>query len=146
MRDSLTDLYPATVPATAKHVGEVRSRWDWTEPSVWTERMLTALEHGVKGGSWFSLIDKVYATANLDAAFTKVAANGGAAGVDHVTRRNSTISGKRTWANFSNNCEPVATGRRQCVASGFPNREAGSNVRWGFRRSVTARFRRRSAT
>jgi RNA-directed DNA polymerase len=33
------------------------------------------------------LIDKVYATANLDAAFTKVAANKGAAGVDHVTTR-----------------------------------------------------------
>jgi len=85
--DSLTDQDPATVPATAKHVGEVRSRWDWTEPSVWTQRMLTALEHGVKGGSWFSLIDKVYATANLDAAFTKVAANEGAAGVDHVTTK-----------------------------------------------------------
>jgi RNA-directed DNA polymerase len=47
--------------------------------------MLTALEQGVKGGSWFSLIDKVYASANLDAACTKVTANGGAAGVDHVT-------------------------------------------------------------
>ena len=87
MRDGLTDPSPATVPATAKHVGEVRSRWDWTEPSVWTDRMLTALEHGVKGGSWFSLIDKVYASANLDAAFTKVAANGGAAGVDHVSTK-----------------------------------------------------------
>jgi RNA-directed DNA polymerase len=49
--------------------------------------MLTALEHGVKGGSWFSLIDKVYAPANLDAAFTKVAANDGAPGVDHVTTK-----------------------------------------------------------
>ena len=87
MSDSSTDHHPATVPAAAKHVGEVRSRWDWTEPSVWTERMLTALEHGVKGGSWFTLIDKAYATGNLDAAFTKVAANDGAAGVDHVTTK-----------------------------------------------------------
>jgi RNA-directed DNA polymerase len=47
--------------------------------------MLTALEHGVKGGIWFSLIDKVYTPANLMASYTKVAANGGAAGVDHVT-------------------------------------------------------------
>lgn len=85
MKDSSTDPAPARVPETAKHVGEVRSRWAWTEPSVWTERMLTALENGVKGGNWFSLIDKVYAAANLDAAFTKVAANSGAAGVDHVT-------------------------------------------------------------
>lgn len=47
--------------------------------------MLTALEQGVKGGKWFSLIDKVYATANLTQAYTRVAANGGAAGVDHQT-------------------------------------------------------------
>ncbi|MFA6046876.1 MAG: hypothetical protein WC718_17975 [Phycisphaerales bacterium] len=47
--------------------------------------MLTALEEGVKGGVWFSLIDKVYAPANLFASYAKVAANGGAAGVDHVT-------------------------------------------------------------
>jgi RNA-directed DNA polymerase len=47
--------------------------------------MLTALEQGVKGGVWFSLIDKVYAPGNLAAATTKVCANRGAAGVDHVT-------------------------------------------------------------
>jgi RNA-directed DNA polymerase len=47
--------------------------------------MLTALESGVKGGKWFSLIDKVYATDNLTAAFARVAANDGAAGVDHQT-------------------------------------------------------------
>jgi RNA-directed DNA polymerase len=52
---------------------------------VWTERMLTALVNGVKGGVWFSLIDKVYSIRNLAAAFADVAANDGAAGVDHVT-------------------------------------------------------------
>ena len=31
-------------------VGEVHARWAWVEPSVWTDRMLTALETGVKGG------------------------------------------------------------------------------------------------
>jgi len=75
---------PTTVPE-AKQVGEVRDRWAWTEPMVWTERMLTALEVGVKGGSWFSLIDKVYKPGNLRAAFAKVKANQGAAGVDHQT-------------------------------------------------------------
>ena len=45
----------ATVPAMARQAGEVRARWAWTEPTVWTERMLTALEQGVKGGKWFSL-------------------------------------------------------------------------------------------
>lgn len=47
--------------------------------------MLTALEKGVKGGKWFSLIDKVYALPNLRAAFKEVRANHGAAGVDHQT-------------------------------------------------------------
>jgi len=47
--------------------------------------MLTALVSGVQGGKWFSLIDKVYAPGNLLAAFARVAANGGAAGVDHQT-------------------------------------------------------------
>jgi RNA-directed DNA polymerase len=47
--------------------------------------MLTALEKGVKGGKWFSLIDKVYKPGNLEAAFKKVAKNRGSAGVDHQT-------------------------------------------------------------
>jgi RNA-directed DNA polymerase len=47
--------------------------------------MLAALEQGVKGGMWYSLIDKLHTEATLRAAFTQVAANRGAAGVDHVT-------------------------------------------------------------
>jgi RNA-directed DNA polymerase len=47
--------------------------------------MLTALDEGVKGGVWFSLIDKVYADRTLRAAWQHVNANGGAAGIDHVT-------------------------------------------------------------
>jgi len=47
--------------------------------------MLTALEVGVKGGIWFSLIDKVYKPGNLRAAFAQVKANQGAAGVDRQT-------------------------------------------------------------
>jgi RNA-directed DNA polymerase len=52
------------------------------EATVWSERMLAALQNGVKGGKWFSLIDKVYRPATLLAAWRKVAANAGAAGVD----------------------------------------------------------------
>lgn len=57
-------------------------KWAWVEASVWNERMLAALENGVKGGKWFSLIDKVYRPATLLAAWRKVAAKAGAAGVD----------------------------------------------------------------
>jgi RNA-directed DNA polymerase len=52
------------------------------EASVWTERMVSALDNGVKGGRWYSLMDKVYAPTTLEAAWQKVQANGGAAGVD----------------------------------------------------------------
>lgn len=75
----------ATVPFEAKQAGEVRGRWLWVEPNVWTERMLTALEAGVKGGRWFSLIDKVHAPGNLESAYRKVKRNRGSAGFDHVT-------------------------------------------------------------
>lgn len=44
--------------------------------------MVSALENGVKGGRWYSLMDKVYAPDTLAAAWQKVRANGGAAGVD----------------------------------------------------------------
>ena len=49
--------------------------------------MLHALEMGVKGGKWYSLMDKVYTMDNLEAAYKKVARNKGSAGVDHVTLR-----------------------------------------------------------
>jgi RNA-directed DNA polymerase len=76
---------PAAVTETPKQAGEIRARWAWTEPSIWTERMLTALEQGVKGGKWFSLMDKVYRERTLWAAFLQVKANDGAAGVDRQT-------------------------------------------------------------
>jgi RNA-directed DNA polymerase len=47
--------------------------------------MLAALEQGVKGGKWYSLIDKLYSESTLRVAFHHVDANQGAAGVDHVT-------------------------------------------------------------
>jgi len=68
-----------------KQGGDVRTRWAWAEPSVWTDRMLAALEKGVKGGVWFSLMDKVWKPDNLRAAFAKVKANRGGPGVDRVT-------------------------------------------------------------
>ena len=80
-----TEEQPEAVPARATRAGEILLRWGWVESTVWTERMLTALEHGVKGGKWFSLIDKVHAERTLLAAFSQVAANKGAAGVDRVT-------------------------------------------------------------
>jgi RNA-directed DNA polymerase len=53
--------------------------------------MLTALEAGVKGGSWFSLVDKVFDLRNLESAYRKVKRNRGSAGVDHVTIAQFTV-------------------------------------------------------
>ena len=86
-----TEQRPTAVPCGAQQAGEAHadlSRWSWTERCVWTERMLTALEtNNVKGGVWFRLIDKVFALRTLRAAFARVRANDGAAGVDHQTVR-----------------------------------------------------------
>jgi len=66
----------------AKQGREVPPKWDWTEASVWTERMLETLERGIKGGKWYSLMDKVWKQENLQRALAQVSRNGGAAGVD----------------------------------------------------------------
>jgi len=71
------------VSEETKQTGETRpTEWDWVERSVWTERMLEALEKGVKGGVWFSLIDKVYRPTTLYAGWLKVKARKGKAGSD----------------------------------------------------------------
>src|ERR1051325_8413343 len=77
----------STVPKQAKRGREVAPQWAWTEPSVWTERMLDALEEGVKGGRWYSLIDKVYAEETLWAGWRAVKRNGSSAGIDGQTVR-----------------------------------------------------------
>lgn len=74
-----TENKPAGVPEEAKQAGAIRFRWDGVEPSVWAERMVTALEKVVKGGKRFSLADKAYSPPNLRPGFRKVKANGGAA-------------------------------------------------------------------
>ena len=77
----------SSVPIVAKQETEARdlSEWEWVEASVWTERMLAALGNGVKGGKWYSLIDKVYDRRTLKAAWKRVASNKGAAGVDKIS-------------------------------------------------------------
>ena len=47
--------------------------------------MLAALQRGVKGGKWFSLIDKVYRLETLELGWAQVEKNAGAAGVDRMS-------------------------------------------------------------
>jgi len=77
---------PEAVPEEATRAGEAEAlARSYAEPSVWTERMLTTLVEGVKGGRWYSLMDKVHAERTLRAAFARVRANRGSSGVDRVT-------------------------------------------------------------
>lgn len=118
------EAQPATVPETAPQVGEALSRWDWAERAVWTDRMLTALDEGVKGHVWFRLFDKVFsavslskrqlaaawaaASSNLRAAYAKVARNDGAPGVDHITAEEF---GSQLDANLKTLSEDLRTGQ-----------------------------------
>ncbi len=72
----------SAVSAEMAKQGAETPRWGWVEAEIWTSRMLSALENGVTGGKWYSLIDKVHAPVTLALAWTKVRANQGAAGVD----------------------------------------------------------------
>ena len=46
------------VPIGAKHAETVRVRWTWVESTVWTERMLTALDVRDKAGRWSGVKDQ----------------------------------------------------------------------------------------
>lgn len=76
------ELQPSSVTEGSKQEGDIYARWQWVEPLVWTERMLETLEKGVKGGKWFSLVDKVYSGKNLNASWERVKRKRGSAGVD----------------------------------------------------------------
>jgi len=83
VNDGTKQTQAAEVPEMAIQAADPPDRdWSWVEASVWTERMLAALDNGVKGGKWFSLMDKATRPTTLAAAWRKVASNGGAAGVD----------------------------------------------------------------
>ena len=84
MNDRSNDQQPPRVHSL-KQGGEIDAQKSWIERTVWTDRMLEALETGVRGGKWHSLYDKVYRLANLKAAWKRVEANGGGGGVDRMT-------------------------------------------------------------
>jgi len=118
---------PAQVCESTKQAGEEQpTKWAWTEPAVWKPRMLEALERGVRGGKWFSLIDKVYSENNLRAAFKRVRANHGAPGVDNetVTRYETALASNLTKLQEqlqSEKYEPSAVRRVYIPKAGTKN-------------------------
>jgi RNA-directed DNA polymerase len=103
----------AVVPETAKQAPSTRDQeWDWVDRTIWTERMLAALENGVQGGKWFSLIDKVYRPATLAAAWEQVRANRGAAGIDGQSVERFAAQAERYLGELA---EDLRTGRYQAA-------------------------------
>jgi len=74
-----------SVPARDKQVEEDLWQRHKAERGIWSESMLAALERGLKGNKWFSLIDKVWSDRTLELAWEKVSSNAGACGVDGIT-------------------------------------------------------------
>ena len=78
----------SSVPETAKRDASALGCCEQqkTAPAaIWTDAMLAALQSGVKGGKWHSLIDKVYRLETLELGWTQVEKNAGAAGVDRIS-------------------------------------------------------------
>ena len=103
MKDRTPEQQPSTVPETAQQGGDIRARWAWVEPTVWTERMLAALETGIEGGKWFRLIDKVWSPKNLAGSLQKVVAKGGSAGIDNQSARAVCEHQEQTIRSWSRN-------------------------------------------
>ena len=76
---------PPAVPGADKQGGEDRWQRHKAQRGVWSEKILVALEEGVKGNKWFSLLDKVSRVNVLELAWAKVQSNAGACGVDGIT-------------------------------------------------------------
>ena len=99
--------------------------------------MLSALGNGVKGGRWYALVDKVFAPNTLAAAWTKVRANKGVAGVDGQSIERFAARAEEYLAELSRALREVRTDRR--LSSGSTSRRAmAGRGRWAFRRSRTA--------
>lgn len=81
----MTETKSSAVPRRDKQEEEAKRKTGRAERSIWSPKMVDALERGIKGGKWFSLIDKVYAEGTLALAWEKVASNAGACGVDGIT-------------------------------------------------------------
>lgn len=85
MTNPSSQTTPATVAAVPTQAGENSQRkltLSLGSGAVWTERMLETLERGIKGGQWYSLIDKVWNEKHLLLAAWSVIGKDGAAGVD----------------------------------------------------------------
>jgi len=120
----------AEVPARAKQAEPAPPEWEWVDRNIWTERMLAALDNGVKGNKWFSLIDKVYRPSTLQAAWEQVKANQGAAGIDRQSIEGFAANAERNLNELAQELEqgryqPQAVRRVEIPKAGGKTRPLG---------------------
>ena len=126
------------VSATTKQGAEIQIKnrgnspedWSWVEGCVWTQAMLAALGNGVKGGKWFSLMDKITAPKTLAAAWQCVQANAGTCGVDQMSVETFAANAERYLAELSqairtDSYEPQAIRRVSIPKAGGGERPLG---------------------
>ena len=82
LRDHLAQGWTLHQQRFEANARELEAAMAGVDRSIWTDRMLAALDNGVKGRKWFSLIDKVHRSSTLASAWLQVYRNQGAAGVD----------------------------------------------------------------
>ena len=104
----------------------------WAEASIWTERMVSALGNGVKGGKWFSLVDKIVRPATLEAAWRKVERNKGSSGIDGRSIERFAAGAELYLAELHENTEgrplqPLAGQARRHSQGERPDTSAGAN-------------------
>ena len=112
---SRDEAMTAPLVQIAKQGAEARD-WSWVEGSVWTDRMLSALSNGVKGGVWYSLMDKVYAPATLAAAWAKVKSTAARRAWTGRVSNGSRRTPKSIWRSCRESCGRANTVRRRSGA------------------------------
>ena len=140
MPDTAKGRAPVAVPEEAIRAGEATApakARSYAEPAVWTERMLATLAEGVRGGKWYSLMDKVHADRSLRAAFARVQANQGSSGVDHVTVEMFETGLDDNLRQLGEDRLRASTARRRSAGTISPSRGAQRSVRSGYRRCET---------
>ena len=89
--------------------------------------MVSALGNGVKGGKWYSLMDKVVRPTTLAAAWRKVARHHGAAGVDRQSIERFAAKPNGICRSFSTVWRTAATGRTRVKRCSFILKRRGAN-------------------
>jgi len=85
IRKGFTRVQERAKQMNTEEYSRLKNLREIAEPSVWTDQMLTTLIKGVKRGKWYSLMDKVYSKANVEASTDAVLKGGEAPGVEKIT-------------------------------------------------------------